>query len=232
MKTATMPRIVLAMAVAGAIVAGLVVLPVDDYLAELMRRIESAGAWGPLLLAVVYAVACVLLVPGSILTLGAGFLFGLVWGTVAVSVGSVVGATAAFLVGRTFLRGWVELQMADYPRFQAIDRAVGEQGFKIVLLVRLSPIFPFNLLNYAFGLTRVRLWQYIVASWIGMFPATVVYVYSGSVLKSLTEVAAGSADRGTSQTAYLIAGLIATVLATVVIARVAGRALDDAVGES
>jgi uncharacterized membrane protein YdjX (TVP38/TMEM64 family) len=91
-----------------------------------------------------------------------------------VSVGSVLGATAAFLVGKTLLRGWIERRIAAYPRFQAIDRVVGEQGFKIVLLVRLSPLFPFNLLNYAFGLTKVRLWQYVLASWIGMLPGTLM----------------------------------------------------------
>lgn len=224
-------RIAIALPLVVAIVATLAVLPVQDYLAGFLDRIESVGPWGPVLLAAAYTVACVLFVPGSILTLGAGFLFGVVWGTIAVSIGSLLGATAAFLVGRTLVRGWIEGRIASYPRFQAVDRAVGEQGFKIVLLVRLSPILPFNLLNYAFGLTKVRLWQYVLASWIGMLPGTVMYVYLGSALKSLADVAAGSPEGGTPQTVFFVAGLVMTVIATVVVTRVARRALDEAVAD-
>jgi uncharacterized membrane protein YdjX (TVP38/TMEM64 family) len=180
-------------------------------------------------------VACVLFVPGSVLTLGAGFLFGVIRGTIAVSIGSVLGATAAFVIGRTLLRGWIEKRVAAYPRFQAIDRAVGKEGFKIVLLLRLSPVFPFNLLNYAFGLTNVRLWQYVLASWIGMLPATLMYVYLGSALKSLADVAASAPKGGTPQMVFFVAGLVMTVVATVVVTRVAKRALNEAVaanGES
>jgi uncharacterized membrane protein YdjX (TVP38/TMEM64 family) len=222
-------RIAAALLLVAALAAALAVLPVKDYLAGFLDRIESAGPWGPALLAGAYAVACVFFVPGSILTLGAGFLFGVVWGTIAVSVGSVLGATAAFLVGRTLLRGWIEKRVAAYPRFQAIDRAVGQEGFKIVLLVRLSPVFPFNLLNYAFGLTNVRLWQYVLASWIGMLPGTLMYVYLGSALKSLADVAAGAPKGGAPQTVFFVAGLVMTVVATVVVTRVARRALNDAV---
>jgi uncharacterized membrane protein YdjX (TVP38/TMEM64 family) len=214
-----------------AIAAGLALLPVKDYLARLLESIESVGPWGPVVLAGVYAVACVLFVPGSVLTLGAGLLFGVVYGAIAVSIGSVLGATAAFLVGRTLLRGPIEKRIAAYPRFQAIDRAVGRQGFKIVLLTRLSPIFPFNLLNYAFGLTNVRLWQYVLASWIGMIPGTIMYVYLGSALKSLAEVAAGSPEGGVSQKVFFAVGLVMTIVATVVITRIARRALNEAVAE-
>jgi len=231
MKTKKILRLSIALLLVAAIVATLAVLPVKDYLAGFLDRIESVGPWGPVLLAAAYTVACVLFVPGSILTLGAGFLFGVVWGTIAVSVGSVLGATAAFLVGRTLARGWIEGRIASYPRFQAIDRAVGEQGFRIVLLVRLSPVFPFNLLNYAFGLTKVRLWQYVLASWIGMLPGTVMYVYLGSALKSLADVAAGSPEGGTPQTIFFVVGLVMTIVATVVVTRVARRALDEAVAE-
>lgn len=229
MKTATILRIVVALVLVAAIVAGIAILPAKDYLAGLLQAVESVGPWGPVLLAGTYVVACVLFVPGSVLTLGAGFLFGVVRGMIAVSVGSVLGATVAFLVGRTLLRGWIERRIAAYPRFQAIDRAVGKQGFKIVILVRLSPIFPFNLLNYAFGLTNVRLWQYVLASWIGMLPGTLMYVYLGSALKSLADVAAGAPKGGTPQTIFFVAGLVMTVVATVVVTRVARRALSEAV---
>ncbi len=229
MKTATVLRIVVALVLVAAIVTGIAILPAKDYLAGLLQAVESVGPWGPVLLAGAYVVACVFFVPGSVLTLGAGFLFGVVRGVIAVSVGSVLGATAAFLVGRTLLRGWIERRIAAYPRFQAIDRAVGKQGFKIVLLVRLSPVFPFNLLNYAFGLTNVRLWQYVLASWIGMLPGTLMYVYLGSALKSLADVAAGAPKGGAPQTVFFVAGLVMTVVATVVVTRVARRALSEAV---
>jgi len=229
MNAKTVLRIVIAVLLVAAVVVALAILPVKDYSAGLLERIESVGPWGPVLLAGAYAVACVLFVPGSILTLGAGFLFGVVYGTIAVSVGSVLGATAAFLVGRTLLRTTIEKRIAAYPRFQATDRAVREQGFKIVLLTRLSPVFPFNLLNYAFGLTNVRLWQYVLASWIGMLPGTVMYVYLGSALKSLADVAAGAPEGGTPQTVFFVVGLVMTVVATVVITRVARRALNEAV---
>ena len=217
MKTAPILRIVVAVLLIAAILTGIMVLPVKDYLARLLQATESVGPWGPVLLAGAFIVACVLFVPGSILTLGAGFLFGIVRGTIAVSVGSVLGATAAFLMGRTLLRGWIEKRIAAYPRFQAIDRAVGREGFKIVFLLRLSPVFPFNLLNYALGLTNVRLWQYVLASWVGMLPGTLMYVYLGSALKSLADVAAGAPKGGTPQTVFFVAGLVMTVVATVVV---------------
>jgi len=229
MKTSIVIRIIVAGLISVAAVASLFVLPVNEYLAQLLDWVRSMGAWGPVFLAAAYAVACVFFVPGWILTLGAGFLFGVVRGTIAVSAGSVLGATAAFLIGRTLLREPIEKKIAAYPRFQAIDRAVGQQGFKIVLLVRLSPIFPFNLLNYAFGLTKVSLRRYVLASWLGMLPATVVYVYIGSALKNLADVAAGKTEGGIAQEAFFVAGLVMALVATIVITRVARRALNEAV---
>jgi uncharacterized membrane protein YdjX (TVP38/TMEM64 family) len=229
MKTSTIIRIVVSGLIGVVAVVSLFVLPVDEYLVQLLDWVRSTGAWGPVFLAAAYMVACVFFVPGWILTLGAGFLFGVVRGTIAVSAGSVLGATAAFLIGRTLLRKPIEKKIAAYPRFQAIDRAVGQQGFKIVLLVRLSPIFPFNLLNYAFGLTKVSLRQYVLASWLGMLPVTVLYVYIGSALKSLADVAAGNTDRGIAQEAFFIAGLVMALVATIVITRIARRALNEAV---
>ncbi len=230
MNTRSILRITGAVVLVAAVVGVLAALPVKDYLTGFLERVESVGPWGPVLLAAACVVACVLFVPGLILTMGAGFLFGVVRGTIAASMGSLLGATAAFLVGRTLLREPIEKRMAAYPRFQAIDRAVGRQGFKIVLLVRLSPVLPFNVLNYGFGLTNARLRHYVPASWIGMLPATVMYVYLGSALKSLADVAAGAPEGGTSQTVFFVAGLAMTVVAAVVVTRVARRALDEAMG--
>jgi uncharacterized membrane protein YdjX (TVP38/TMEM64 family) len=196
---------------------------------RVLAWLEDLGPWGPVLLAAVYVPATVLAVPGSLITLGAGTAFGVVRGTVAVSVGSTLGAAAAFLIGRTLARGWVERKVAAKPRFQAIDQAVGREGFKIVLLVRLSPVFPFNLLNYALGLTSVSFRSYLLASWIGMLPATVMYVYVGSALGSLARVAEGPVQRSPAEQALFYGGLVATVVVTIFITRLARKALAAAV---
>jgi uncharacterized membrane protein YdjX (TVP38/TMEM64 family) len=231
MKTSTVTRIAIAGLIGAAAVVGLFGLPVNDYVVRFLDWVDSMGVWGPVFLAAAYVIACVLFVPGWILTLGAGFLFGLVRGTIAVSLGSVLGATLAFLIGRGLLRDWIEKRMGTYPRFQTVDRAIGREGFKIVLLLRLSPLFPFNLMNYALGLTKVSTRKYVLASWIGMLPVTIVYVYIGSALKSLSEVAAGTPRDSTTRTTLFVVGLLMTFVATIVITRVANRALNAVVEE-
>ena len=146
-------RVIVAALLVMAVVAALSLPPVKAFVSEALQTflewVQGLGPWGPVALAGAYIVATVFLVPGSLLTLGAGFAFGVVRGFLAVWVGSNLGATAAFLVGRKLARGWVERKVAGNPKFLAVDRAIGEQGFKIVLLLRLSPVFPFVFLNYA-----------------------------------------------------------------------------------
>jgi len=195
---------------------------------DALAWIEDAGPIGPLVFFGVYVGACVFMLPGSILTLGAGAVFGVVYGLLLVSFSSTVGATAAFLVGRYLARERVARRIAGNVTFRAMDEAVATQGWKIVGLTRLSPVFPFNLLNYAFGLTRVSLRDYILASWIGMIPGTAMYVYLGSLAGSLAEL--GTTDVGRTRTTaewvLYIVGLIATVAVAVVITRIARRALN------
>ena len=162
-----------------------------DILASFLEWVQGIGPWGAVLFAAAYVPAAVLLVPGSLLTLGAGFLFGVVKGTAIVSLGSTAGAAAAFIVGRSIARDWVARRLAGRPTMAAIARAVEIEGFKIVLLTRLSPVLPFNLLNYAFGLTAVPLREYVLASWIGMLPGTIMYVYLGSAANSLAALLSG-----------------------------------------
>src|SRR5262249_20658792 len=145
-----------------------------------------------------------------------GTLFGVVPGTIAISIGSTVGACAAFLVGRGVARRWVEHKVAANARFRAIDQAIGAQGFKIVLLLRLSPIFPFNLLNYALSLTRVRFRDYALASWIGMFPGTVMYVYLGSTLGELPALFS-ERERTLAERIFFFVGLALTIAVTIYI---------------
>ncbi len=193
----------------------------------LLVWIDALGVIGPLVLILAYIVACVFFIPGSALTLGAGALFGVIRGSILVSIASTLGATVAFIVGRYLARDWVARKIEGNKKFSAIDDAVGREGWKIVGLTRLSPIFPFNLLNYAYGLTNVRLRDYVLASWIGMMPGTVMYVYIGSLARLGVEAAETSA----AQTALRIVGLIATIAVTVYITRIAKRALKERVEE-
>lgn len=192
--------------------------------------VDGLGFWGPAVFIAGYSVAVVAFVPASLLTLAAGAIFGLGAGTVYVFAAATVGSCLAFLVSRYLARGWVERRVEGNPRFEAIDRAVGEQGRKIVFLLRLSPVFPFNLLNYALGLTRVRFADYAIAS-VGMLPGTLLYVYSGKVAGDVAAVAGGAKlERGTWDNVLLAVGLVATVVVTAFVTRIARRALADATG--
>jgi uncharacterized membrane protein YdjX (TVP38/TMEM64 family) len=206
--------------VAVAVVAALFAFDVRAVLRDALAGLERLGPWGPVIFVLLYIVAAVLFVPGSALTLGAGALFGVGLGSVLVSVGATLGATAAFLVGRYLARDWVAKKIEGNAAFAAIDRAVASEGWKIVGLTRLSPAFPFTLLNYAFGLTRVSLRDYIVASWIGMMPGTVMYVYLGSLAR-----AAGERHRTPAEWALYGVGLLATIVVTVFVTRLARAAL-------
>ena len=225
MKPSSIFRIVTLAVLIVSIGASLFLLPTQEYLSQFLAWVQRIGPWGAVLLGAAYIPAALLFVPGSLLTLGAGFALGVGLGTVAVSIGSTLGASAAFLAGRTLARGFIEAKISHNPRFRAIDQAVKHEGFKIVLLTRLSPVFPFNLLNYAFGLTPVSLRDYFLASWIGMLPGTVMYVYLGSAAKNLADLAAGKVEGGTGQQALFGVGLLATVAVTVAVTRVAKRAL-------
>ncbi len=203
----------------------------DRYLLGFVAWVQSAGAAGMLAFALAYVLATVLFLPGSILTLGAGFVYGVGIGSALVWVAANVGAALAFLLGRTLAREWIAARVARNPRFAAIDRAVAQQGLRIVLLTRLSPVFPFNVLNYAFGLTRVRFRDYVLGSLVGMIPGTIMYVYLGSLVTSVTELAAGRPSGGAAQQVFYFAGLAVTVAVTVYVTRVARGALGEVTGE-
>lgn len=190
--------------------------------------VEGLGVWGPVAFVAGYALATVAFVPGSLLTLAAGAIFGLGKGTALVFVAATLGASVAFLISRYVARGPIERRLAGNERFVAVDRAVAAEGRKIVLLLRLSPVFPFNLLNYALGLTSVRFIDYFVAS-IGMLPGTLLYVYSGKLVGDVARLAAGvPVRRGVGYWLVVTAGLLATAVVTWLVARTARRALQEA----
>jgi uncharacterized membrane protein YdjX (TVP38/TMEM64 family) len=212
--------IVAALMLAGHQVAG--------FVPAFVAWVDGLGWWGPAIFIVGYVVATVAMVPGTVLTLAAGAVFGIGWGFVWVLTGATLGAIAAFLVSRYVARGMVERKLAD-ERFEAVDRAVGEHGFKIVALLRLSPAFPFNALNYGLGLTRVRLRDYALAC-LAMAPGTLLYVYYGAVAGDIAGAAAGEVERGLEQWLFLGLGLVATVIVTIIITRIARRALREKTG--
>ena len=197
------------------------------YVPRFAEWVRGLGVWGPIVFIVGYVVATVAFVPGSILTLAAGAIFGLFRGTVYVFVAATVGSILAFLVSRYLARARIERRLQGNSRFEAIDRAVGAQGLKIVLLLRLSPVFPFNLLNYALGLTKVRLRDYVVAA-VGMLPGTFLYVYYGKLAGDVAALAGGvKVEKGAGYWTVLTLGLVATIAVTAVVTRIARNALRE-----
>lgn len=195
-----------------------------DLLPALLERIRNLGPWAAVVYVSLYAAATVAWVPGSLLTLAGGAIFGLVAGTAYTLVGATLGASLAFLVSRYLARAAVERRIGESRKLQAVDEAVGREGAKVVFLLRLSPVFPFNALNYALGLTRVRFRDYVAASAAGMVPGTFLYVYTGHTAGQVASAAAGQA-RGAGYYALLGVGLLATVVVTVLVTRAARRAL-------
>ncbi len=199
----------------------------QELLRSSLQWVESLGYIGGLVFMLIYIVSTVAFIPGSILTLGAGVLFGVVLGSFYVFVGATLGAIAAFLVGRYLARDWIGKKIEGNQKFAAIDRAVAHEGFKIVLLTRLSPVFPFNLLNYAFGVTGVTLKDYALAS-VGMFPGTVMYVYVGSLAGDIARI--GNENQPTDSTIQWlirIVGFIATVAVTLYVTSIARKAIAE-----
>jgi uncharacterized membrane protein YdjX (TVP38/TMEM64 family) len=198
---------------------------IGGYVVLFAEWVEGLGRLGPWVFIAGYALATVAFVPGSLLTMAAGAVFGLLSGALYVLVGALAGSAAAFLIARYAARRAIERRIADMPRFSAIDRAVGREGRKIVFLLRLSPVFPYNLLNYALGLTRVRFVDYLIAS-VGMIPGIFLYVYMGRIVGDVAALTAGvEVERPPGYYVLLVAGFGATVAVTWYVTRLARRAL-------
>ena len=212
-----------------AIGISLLFLPVRQWFLQLEGQVESLGTAGPVAVALAYVVMTVLLIPGSAITIGAGTIFGLGIGVPVVIFGANVGALCSFLLARTFLRKKVVHWAESNPKFSSLDRAIGRQGFKMVLLSRLSPAFPFTLLNYLLGLTAVRTGSYILANLFGMLPGTFLYVYIGA---TAGDALAGKITSSASvlQQSLRFIGLAATIAVVVVVTRMARRAMREVEG--
>ena len=190
-----------------------------------LERLAGArpGLQGALIFIGVYATATVVFVPASLLTLAAGFLYGPWAGTGIVSVAATLGASLAFLVSRYAARPYLQQRLQGSPKFQLIDQRIEKEGAKVVLLLRLSPLLPFSLLNYALGISRVHFWMYCGASWIGMLPGTFAYVWIGSAGRAASE--AHSGDLNAAKIALYVVGAIATLWVTKILAGIASSAL-------
>ncbi|KAK1428258.1 hypothetical protein QVD17_17088 [Tagetes erecta] len=208
-------------------------LPIEKILKNFLLWIkEELGPWGPLVLAIAYIPLTVFAVPASVLTLGGGYLFGLPVGFVADSIGATLGATAAFLVGKTIGRSYVISKLKKYPKFQAIAIAIQRSGFKIVLLLRFVPLLPFNVLNYLLSVTPVRLWEYMLATWLGMMPITFMFVYIGTTLKDLSDVTHGWHEISKTRWMFMAFGLSISVILIIYIIKVAKASLEKALAEN
>jgi uncharacterized membrane protein YdjX (TVP38/TMEM64 family) len=198
-------------------------LPLTDWMHAFEAWVQGKGAWGGVLYGLVYVLGALLFVPAWIMTIGAGLVFGAFWGTVVVSLSSTVGAAAAFLIARYLARARVEAFAKRSDRFAAIEAAIREKGWRVVFLLRLSPLVPYNLSNYLYGLTPLRFWPYVLASWAGMLPATVLYVSLGAAGHAAT----GGRARARSPLEWTLigAGLLATATVTVMVTRAARRQL-------
>ncbi len=207
---------------------------IQEALTNTLTWIQDLGPLGPIIFIVIYALAAILFVPGSILTLGAGVVFGVLAGALYVIVGATIGANLSFLIGRYLARERVSKMIEGNAKFAAIDKAIAKEGWKIVGLIRLSPAFPFNVLNYALGLTRVSFIDNLIGT-AGIVPGTFMYVYIGSLAGNLAMVAAGeqpaSDQAQTAQWIIRVVGLIATIAVTVYVTKVARKALNEAVEE-
>ena len=214
-------------AVAAALLVAFVVavrfLPVGQWIESFQGWVRDVGPIGYVVYVLVYVLACVTFVPASPLTLGAGAIFGFVEGTIVVIIGATLGATASFLLGRTILRRKIEAMAANNAKFRALDKAIAREGGKIVFLVRLAPVFPFAYINFAFGLTGVRTLPYVVATFFGIMPATIAFVY---IADAATRTA--TAEMDSTRLALNIAGVVIAIAVTAFVTRVALRAVRKA----
>jgi len=225
-KSAT-GRIVVLIAIVMALLLTTRFLPVREWLTNFNNWVGQMGAAGTFIFIIVYAIATVLLAPGSVLTIGAGFAFGLWKGFLAVSAGATLGASLAFLVAHFIARDKIEAIAQRNEKFRKIDNAIGKQGAKLIFLLRLSPVIPFNLSNYFYGLTSVKFWPYVLVSWIGMMPGTFLYVYIGAASKAAVAAAAGgeAMKRGWQYWSLTGFGLAATIIVTIWVTKIARAAL-------
>jgi uncharacterized membrane protein YdjX (TVP38/TMEM64 family) len=205
---------------------------VQMQLVHLVEWINGLGAIAPIMFILLYLVVTVAFLPASVVTLGAGFVFGVIKGSILVFIGAMLGATAAFLLGRFVARDWIARKVAGNSFFSALDNAIAQEGLKLIFLIRLSPAFPFNVLNYALGLTKVSLSDYVLGT-TGILPGTIMYVYLGSLINDIATLGTGETPAN-PVISWIIKILIFVTVAAIslYIAKIARKALKEAVPEA
>jgi len=203
-------------------------LPIGQYIESSLIWIEQHQKVAWIVFILLYALALVLLLPASAFSLAAGYLFGPLKGWAVVVVAATLGSCIAFIVGKTFLRDWVLEKAKNMKNFSKLDTAVAEKGFLIVFLTRLSPAFPFSLINYVYSVTKIKLSHFAAATFLGIIPGSLLYVYAGSTAKNLQDVLSGKVEFSGASQALLMVGLVATLIVTIIITRIASKALKDA----
>ena len=202
-------------------------LPLGTYIEQALSWVEAHEKIAWLVFALLYIAAIVFILPASVFSLTAGYLFGIFQGWIIVVVTATIGAMIAFTVGRSLLRNWVVGKAEKMKNFNSLDEAVSQKGLFIVFLTRLSPVFPFSLINYVYGITKISLRNFSLATFFGIMPGSLLYVYAGSTAKNLQEVLSGNVEFSGAQQYLLYGGLIATLIVTIVITRIASKALKE-----
>lgn len=213
-------RIIVGAVVLAGLALAIRMLPVAVWIEQFKAWVQQAGPVGYALYVLAYIICCVFFIPAIALTLGAGAIFGFAKGAAVVIVGATLGATAAFLLARTVMRHRIESMTSNNAKFRALDRAITREGMKIMWLVRLSGFPPFTWVNYAFGLTGIRLGPYILTTFFGIIPGTLAFTYAGA--------AGAAAVTGSGNRIALIATAVGAILVSVFIARVALKAIKRA----
>jgi len=190
-----------------------------------MRIIQEAGPLGWCLFIDLYALCCLVFIPGSLLTVAAGAVYGFWGGSALVVAGNGLSSVLSLLITRFFLRDWVAGQITKHPRLQALEKAVAADDWKLVFLTHLSPIMPFSLINYSLGLTRISPWRFMLATVMGCVPATFVYVYIGTLVGNLARLAPDINQHRPIEWIFQGIGLVITIGVTIYVARLATRAL-------
>jgi len=194
-----------------------------------MHVVQNAGVWGWLMFIGLYALCCLLFIPGSILTVSAGAIYGFWFGSALVLIGNGLGSVLSLLITRLFLREWVQKKINKHPKLKAIQKAVAEDDWRLVFLTRLSPIMPFSLINYSLGLTKISPWRFLLATELGAVPAVCVYVYIGTLMGSLAEIGPDLKAHKPIEWAFQGAGLIIAVGVTIYVTLLATRAINQRV---
>jgi len=219
-----------------ALLAALWILPIADWLDTAAEWNSSHPVAGVVLYLLGCVIAAVLFLPGSLIAMSGGYLYGMPLGLAMAALGGALGAIVAFLNGRMFGRGWAVARLAGHPRLQALDKALYEQSFIIVMLTRLSVVIPYSVLNYLYSVTAVKKVPYMVASTIGLIPMMVLWAYVGTLAKNFDEILSGDLNSGAAGKYMFLVGLVAVIIVVVVMHKTASRVLRarlaDANGET